>query len=105
MAFLNGKLDEDVFMKQPEEFAEIRKENLVCHLNRSIYGLKQSPHCWNEMLESYMKRVGFIQTKADPCIYQLIGGETAYLRVYVDDVIITAWSNTKINETNWQNIG
>ena len=47
-AFLNGALAEEVYMKQPEGFTEKGKEHLVCRLNRSIYGLKQSPRCWNQ---------------------------------------------------------
>ena len=46
-AFLNGTLSEEVYMKQPEGFIEKGKENLVCKLKHSIYGLKQSPRCWN----------------------------------------------------------
>ncbi|PIK49150.1 polyprotein [Apostichopus japonicus] len=49
-AFLNGKLNEEVFMKQPDGFVVQGKEHLVCKLKRSIYGLKQSPRCWNETL-------------------------------------------------------
>ena len=44
-AFLNETLDEDVCMEQPEDYAEAGKENLVCHLRKSLYGLKQSPRC------------------------------------------------------------
>ena len=52
MAFLNGKLNEDIYMKQPEGFEVKGKEHLACKLNRSLYGLKQSPRCWNEALNS-----------------------------------------------------
>ena len=51
-AFLHGELTEEVYMQQPEGFIESGKEHLVCHLQRSIYGLKQSPHCWNHTLDS-----------------------------------------------------
>ena len=44
-AFLNGELHEKVFIRQPEGFVEEGKENLVCQLKKSIYGLKQSPCC------------------------------------------------------------
>jgi hypothetical protein len=41
--FLNGKLNEEIYMKQPKSFIQTRKDNLVCKLNKSLYGLKQSP--------------------------------------------------------------
>jgi len=46
-AFLNGSLCEDIYMNQPDGFVETGKECLECKLNRSLYGLKQSPRCWN----------------------------------------------------------
>ena len=42
------------------------KEQLVCKLKRSIYGLKQSSRCWNEALDKHMKKTGFKQSKNDP---------------------------------------
>ena len=54
-AFLNGHLEEEVFMKQPEGFVEEGKEHLVCKLKQSLYGLKQSPRCWNYTLDAHLK--------------------------------------------------
>ena len=54
-------------MKQPEGFAAKGQEHLVCKLKRSIYGLKQSPRCWNSALDCHLKRMGFLQTVSDPC--------------------------------------
>jgi hypothetical protein len=42
-AFLNGTFDEDIYMEQPEGYVVPGKENLVCHLKKYLYGLKQSP--------------------------------------------------------------
>ena len=44
-AFVNGELKEEVYMKQPEGYVVKGKEDLVCKLRKSIYGLKQSPRC------------------------------------------------------------
>ena len=65
-AFLYGELSEEVYMRQPEGFVESGQENLVCRLKHSIYGLKQSPQCWNHALDKQMKGMGFKQTASDP---------------------------------------
>ena len=61
-AFLNGNLEEEVYMKQPEGFLAEGQEHLVCRLRKSIYGLKQSPRCWNQALDSQLKLMGFTQS-------------------------------------------
>lgn len=97
-AFLNGELHEEVFMSQPEGFKEKGKEHLVCKLNKSIYGLKQSPRCWNSSLHSYLLENGFVQSAADPCIYTTKEGEMLILAVYVDDIILSCKSLKKVSE-------
>ena len=82
-AFLNGELKETVYMKQPEGYIERDKERLVCKLKRSNYGLKQSPHCWNSTLNSHLKRMGFVQSTGDPCLYISTTGEPFIIAVYV----------------------
>lgn len=69
-AFLNGELSEEVYMKQPEGFEQEGKEGHVCKLNRSIYGLKQSPRCWNVALDKHLQSMGLAQSAADPCLYK-----------------------------------
>ena len=93
-AFLNGEL-----MKQPEGFLTKGKENLVCELKRSIYGLKQSPRCWNEAVDKFLKELDFTQSLNDPCIYiNNSGGEVLIVAVYVDDIILAGKSSTRIQE-------
>lgn len=88
-AFLNGKLEEDIYMVQPEGFVEVGMEEYVCKLNRSLYGLKQAPRCWNKVLSEYLLSLGFIQSNADPCVFILINDDdTCIIAVYVDDLII-----------------
>ena len=98
-AFLNGELSEEVFMKQPKGFVKVGEKDLVCRLKKSIYGLKQSPRCWNTALDSHLKKMKFVQTKADPCIYVFKDEtETVIIAVYVDDILIAGTSNKKIAE-------
>lgn len=97
-AFLNGELQEEVYMKQPEGFAVRGKEHLVCKLNRSIYGLKQSPRCWNAVLDDKLKRMGFAQTTGDPCIYTALEGEMFIIAVYVDDILLAGKSDERMTQ-------
>lgn len=80
-AFLNGYLEEEVFMKQPEGFIAKGQEHLVCKLKRSIYGLKQSPRCWNSALDSQLKTMGFAQTSSDPSLHSYKRREVHHCRL------------------------
>ena len=88
-AFLNGKLDEDIFMSQPEGFEVEGKEDMVCHLHRSLYGLKQSPRCWNKELSCHLLKSGFQQSIADPCVFfQWKNGKLNLVSICLDDLIL-----------------
>lgn len=98
-AFLNGKLEEEIFMKIPEGIP--CAENQVCKLNKSLYGLKQSARCWFLMFEQALIERGFRYSSADRCIYILDAGDimkNIYVVLYVDDLVIsTADINTMNN--------
>lgn len=88
-AFLNGDLEEEVFMEQPLGFVEKGKENKVCLLRKSLYGLKQAPRAWNKKLNETLLKIGFIGTPSEPCVYtKLFGHELVILSVFVDDIIV-----------------
>ena len=69
-AFLNGELKEEVYMRQPQGYTVKGKENLVCRLEKSIYGLKQSSGCWNSALDTHLK-MGFVQSAGDVFLHVL----------------------------------
>ena len=96
-AFLNGELKEEVYMRQPEGFAAKGKEGLVCKLKRSIYGLKQSSRCWNSALDSYLKKMGFLQVPGDPCLYVSSEGEMFLIAAYVDDILLAGKKQQEID--------
>lgn len=85
-AFLNGRLNEEIYMSQPEGYAEKGKEHQVCRLHKAIYGLKQASRTWNEEIDKNMKDLGFKRSKLEPCIYYKISKSSIVISaLYVDD--------------------
>ncbi|KAL4291812.1 hypothetical protein GQ457_14G013700 [Hibiscus cannabinus] len=68
-AFLNGKLEEDVYMTQPEGFVTPENAGKVCKLQWSIYGLKQASRSWNLRFNEAIQEFGFIRNEDEPCVY------------------------------------
>ena len=68
-AFLNGELEEEIFMRQPPGFAEKGKEDYVYRLKKSIYSLKQSGRVWNRHFDKELRALGYTCLKSDPCMY------------------------------------
>ena len=88
-AFLNGFLEEEVYMSQPEGFISKNKPNQVCKLKRSIYGLKQASRSWNIYFDETIKSFDFIKNMDEPCVYKK-NSESAviFLVIYVDDILL-----------------
>ncbi|GKA48972.1 retrotransposon protein, putative, ty1-copia subclass [Tanacetum coccineum] len=88
-AFLNGYLNEEVYMEQPEGFVNPKYPNRVCKLKRSIYGLKQASRQWNKRFDDEIKKFGFTQNRDEPCVYlKASGSNVTFLILYVDDILI-----------------
>ncbi|CAB4039167.1 Retrovirus-related Pol poly from transposon TNT 1-94, partial [Paramuricea clavata] len=70
-AYLNAPIDCDIFVEQPKGYEKVggNGKKLVCKLNKSLYGLKQSGRNWNATLHNYLVKEGFMQSQADPCVY------------------------------------
>ena len=91
-AFLNGELDEEIYMKQPPSGCG-KSDGRVCRLRRGIYGLKQSPRQWNKHIHGFLQSIGYVNSVADPCVYRLADSRGEVLvAVYVDDLAIAASS-------------
>ena len=75
-AFLNGFLEEELYMMQPEGFVDPKDANKVCKLQRSIYGLVQASRSWNICFDKLIKAYSFIQTCGESCIYKKVSGST-----------------------------
>nr|GFD05784.1 putative retrotransposon protein [Tanacetum cinerariifolium] len=88
-AVLNGYLNEEVYMKQPEGFVNPKYPNRVFTLKRSTYGLKQASRQWNKRFDDEIKKFGFTQNHDEPCVYlKGSGSNITFLILYVDDILI-----------------
>ena len=99
-AFLNGELEENVFMAQPKGFVVKGKENMGCHLRKSIYGLKQASRQWYLKFDSIIKKFGFKPNVEDNCIYaKFKNGKYIFLILYVDDILLASNNVSLLLET------
>ena len=69
--FLNGELEEDIYMDQPDGFVTSGQKDKVCKLLKSLYGLKQAPKQWHEKFDRTLTSVGFAINEADKCVYYI----------------------------------
>ncbi|GJZ30770.1 retrotransposon protein, putative, ty1-copia subclass [Tanacetum coccineum] len=87
--FLNGYLNKEVYMEQPEGFVNQKFPNQVCKLKRSIYGLKHASRQWNKRFDDEIKKFGFSQNCDEPCVYvKASRSYVTFLILYVDDILI-----------------
>ena len=86
-AFLNGTIDEEVYMDPPPG---MRYTDRVCKLKKALYRLKQSPRAWFGRLSTFMRKLGYKQSDVDHTLFikQKLGKVTALI-VYVDDMVVT----------------
>ena len=99
-AFLNGELEEEVYMTQPEGFISEKGNNLVCKLKKSIYGLKQASRQWYMKFHNIITSFGFEENIVDQCIYiKVSGSKFMFLVLYVDDILLASNNLGLIRET------
>ncbi|CAJ2658083.1 unnamed protein product [Trifolium pratense] len=97
-AFLNGDLEEEIYMEQPEGFVIHGQETKVCKLDKSLYGLKQTPKQWHEKFDNLMILNGFRLNESDKCIYYKCDGNICtIICLYVDDMLIFGSNLSAIN--------
>jgi hypothetical protein len=86
--FLNGELEEEVYIEQPEGFQLSENADYVCKLKKALYGLKQAPRAWYSRLDKYLQQAGFRKGSADNNLYIKVSqGNILLIEVYVDDII------------------
>ncbi|CAI7909630.1 unnamed protein product [Closterium sp. NIES-54] len=96
-AFLNGVLEEEIFMAQPEGFDDGRGR--VLRLKKALYGLKQAPRQWYLKLRGFLEEIGFTPSTADHSLFMLGEGEQrSFMVIYVDDIFIFSPSSDLVKE-------
>ena len=98
--FLNGELDEEIYMDQPLGFEAKGQERKVCRLKRSIYGLKQASRQWNIRFHNSITSFGFEMIEENHYVYLKNYGKSIFiLSQYVDDILIAGNDKTSIETT------
>lgn len=88
--FLNGVVEEEVYMNQSLGFKTHDQQSHVYRMKKDLYGFKQAPRTWYGIIYSFLMSLGFIESKADPNLYYKVGdGDQVILLLYVDDLFIT----------------
>ncbi|WVY90763.1 hypothetical protein V8G54_036277 [Vigna mungo] len=97
-AFLNGPLEEEVYVRQPPGFERKGEEQKVFKLNKALYGLRQAPRAWNKHIDSLLVRLGFQKCTVEFGIYTKSSRQQGMLLIcfYVDDLLITGDSMDEI---------
>ena len=87
-AFLNGVINELVYVEQPPGFEDPRNANLVYRLHKALYGLKQAPRAWHERLRDFLIMQGFKIGRVDTTLFTKdVNGDLFICQIYVDDII------------------
>ncbi|MCF7184084.1 hypothetical protein L3H42_11345, partial [Corynebacterium sp. MC-13] len=91
-------LHRDIYMNQLDGFQVPEKEDYVCKLKKSLYGLKQSPRQWYKRFDGFMIEIGYNRSPYDYCVYhsELKSSSYIYLVLYVDDMLIAAENKSDI---------
>jgi hypothetical protein len=86
--FLNGNLEEEVYIEQPEGFMLSENKDYVCKLKKALYGLKQAPRAWFSRLDNHLQQQGYKRGATDNNLYIKIENQNMIIVVvYVDDII------------------
>ena len=97
--FLQGDLEEEIYMQQPKGFEVKGKENLVYELKKSLYGLKKAPRKWYKKFDSFMMSHGYNITTSDHSVFTIkfFHDDFIILLLYVDDMLIIGHDSSKID--------
>jgi hypothetical protein len=95
-AFLNGELEEEIYMQQAQGYKE-GGPGMVCHLKKTLYGLRQTPRAWHTRLKVELEALGFRASETDPALFvKGAGRQATYVLVWVDDILVAGLDREEI---------
>ncbi|GKC40185.1 zinc finger, CCHC-type containing protein [Tanacetum coccineum] len=99
--FLNGELNEEVYMNKPQGFIMTGNENKICKLIKSLYGLKHTPKQWHQKFDEVVLSNGYLLNQADKCVYSKFDetGKGVIICLYVDDMLIFGTDQVQVDLT------
>lgn len=99
-AFLNGNLEEEVYVSQPQSFIINDNENKVYKLRKALYGLKQALRAWYSRIDSFFQGSGFTRSDKEPTLYLKKEGTGGFLVVchYINDMTYIGSSKSLVND-------
>ena len=101
--FLQGDIEEQVYMVQPRGFQSGMNNLVVCRLKKSLYGLKQALCPWNAKITQGLRRMGFVTSKLDSSLFVRRGPhESVCILLYVDDLVIVGVDLVEIGRVKFQ---
>ncbi|GKA78404.1 zinc finger, CCHC-type containing protein [Tanacetum coccineum] len=100
-AFLNGKLDKEVYMNQPQGFIMPKNEKKVYKLIKSLYGLKQASKQWHQKFDEVILCNGYLLNQANKCVYSKFdeSGKRVIIYLYFDDMLIFGTDQVQVDLT------
>jgi hypothetical protein len=99
IAFLNGYINEEIYVEKPPSFEDDKKPNYVHKLKKALYGLKQAPRTWYERLRDFLLSKGFKVRKVDITLFtKKIGQDLFVLQIYVNDIIFRSTNQNYCEE-------
>ena len=89
-AFLNGFVDEEIYVEQPDGVVALGKEDYVYLLRKALYGLKQAPRAWYETMDKHLTKLGFVRSQSEATLYVKTNDvQPLIISLYVDDMVVT----------------
>ncbi len=89
-AYINGKLENPIYMRCPKGYEEEHETTMYYKLHRTLYGLRESGKAWNKVLDQRLQEIGLKRSEVDPCVYWITArDQRGYVAIFVDDSLVT----------------